>query len=159
MQLLLNEKEDQIIRFAAAMLEVQDAYDYCIVDCGLLMDMTVTNVLVATDLLILPVKVGGFEVEAIANMAEQVEDLRGMNENIRIKVLMTMRQKNQTSLQVEQWLKESSGQECLRDISQTVDRSRKGNYARVPLPVFSKSCIVTRDYREVTREILEEMEE
>lgn len=34
MQLLLNEKEDQIIRFAAAMLEVQDAYDYCIVDCG-----------------------------------------------------------------------------------------------------------------------------
>lgn len=104
MQLLLNEKEDQIIRFAAAMLEVQDAYDYCIVDCGLLMDMTVTNVLVATDLLILPVKVGGFEVEAIANMAEQVEDLRGMNENIRIKVLMTMRQKNQTSLQVEQWL-------------------------------------------------------
>ena len=30
MQLLLNEKEDQIIRFAAAMLEVQDAYDYCI---------------------------------------------------------------------------------------------------------------------------------
>lgn len=30
---------------------------------------------------------------------------------------------------------------------------------RVPLPVFSKSCIVTRDYREVAREILEEMEE
>ena len=97
MQLLLNEKEDQIIRFAAAMLEVQDVYDYCIVDCGLLMDMTVTNVLVATDLLILPVKVGGFEVEAIANMAEQVEDLRGLNERIKIKVLMTMRQKNQTS--------------------------------------------------------------
>lgn len=119
MQLLLNEKEDQIIRFAAAMLEVQDAYDYCIVDCGLLMDMTVTNVLVATDLLILPVKVGGFEVEAIANMAEQVEDLRGMNENIRIKVLMTMRQKNQTSLQVEQWLKESSGQH---------KRNRKGGH-------------------------------
>lgn len=28
-----------------------------------------------------------------------------------------------------------------------------------PLPVFSKSCIVTRDYREVAREILEEIEE
>ena len=60
MNLLLNEKEDQILRFAAAMLEVQDVYDYCVVDCGLLLDMTVTNVLVATDLVILPVKIGGF---------------------------------------------------------------------------------------------------
>ena len=130
-----------------------------IVDCGLLMDMTVTNVLVATDLLILPVKVGGFEVEAIANRAEQVEDLRGMNENIRIKVLMTMRQKNQTSLQVEQWLKESSGQECFETSVRRSIVAEKATMQRVPLPVFSKSCIVTRDYREVTREILEEMEE
>ena len=76
MNLLLNEKEDQILRFAAAMLEVQDVYDYCVVDCGLLLDMTVTNVLVATDLVILPVKIGGFEIEAIANMDEQLEDLR-----------------------------------------------------------------------------------
>lgn len=159
MQLLLNEKEDQIIRFAAAMLEVQDAYDYCIVDCGLLMDMTVTNVLVATDLLILPVKVGGFEVEAIANMAEQVEDLRGLNEGIRIKVLMNMRQKNQTSLQVEQWLKESSGQECFETSVRRSIVAEKATMQRVPLPVFSKSCIVTKDYREVAREILEEMEE
>ena len=37
MNLLLNEKEDQILRFAAAMLEVQDVYDYCVVDCGLLL--------------------------------------------------------------------------------------------------------------------------
>lgn len=159
MQLLLNEKEDQIVRFAAAMLEVQDVYDYCIVDCGLLMDMTVTNVLVATDLLILPVKVGGFEVEAITNMAEQVDDLRGLNDKIRIKVLMTMRQKNQTSLQVEQWLHESSGQECFETAVRRSIVAEKATMQRVPLPVFSKNCIVTQDYREVVREILRGMEE
>ncbi len=32
MNLLLNEKEDQILRFAAAMLEVQDVYDSCVVE-------------------------------------------------------------------------------------------------------------------------------
>ena len=159
MQLLLNEKEDQIIRFAAAMLEVQDVYDYCVVDCGLLMDMTITNVLVATDLLILPVKVGGFEVEAVANMAEQVEDLRGLNEKIRLKVLMTMRQKNQTSLEVEAWLRNSSGQECFRTAVRRSIVAEKATMQRVPLPVFAKNCIVTKDYREVAGEILEEMEE
>lgn len=159
MQLLLNEQEDQITRFAAAMLEVQDVYDYCIVDCGLLMDMTVTNVLVAADLVILPVKIGGFEIEAISNMDEQLEDLRGLNDRIRMKVLMTMRQKNQTSLHVEAWLKEASGQDCFVTAVRRSIIAEKATIDRKPLPQYSKNCIVTQDYRNVVTELLKEMEE
>lgn len=158
MNLLLNEKEDQILRFAAAMLEVQEAYDYCIVDCGLLMDMTVTNVLIATDLVILPVKIGGFEIEAITNMDEQLEDLRSLNPKIHMKILMTMRQKNQTSLQVEEWLKASSGQECFNTAVRRSIMAEKATMARIPLPKFSRNGIVTKDYREVTEELIKEME-
>lgn len=143
---------------AAAMLEVQDVYDYCVVDCGLLLDMTVTNVLVATDLVILPVKIGGFEIEAIANMDEQLEDLRSLNNRIRMKILMTMRQKNQTSLQVEAWLKESSGQDCFVTAVRRSIIAEKATMQRVPLPKFSKNCIVTQDYRNVVTELLKDME-
>lgn len=158
MNLLLNEKEDQIIRFDAAMLEVVGIYDYCIVDCGLLMDMTVTNVLVAADLVILPVKVGGFEVEAITNMEEQLEDLRGLNDRIQMKILMTMRQKNRTSLQVEEWLKESSGQECYETAVRRSIVAEKATMEHLPLPKFSKGGIVTKDYRSVVDELLKDME-
>lgn len=127
MTLLLLEQDNQILRFKMAMEEIQDRYDYCIVDCGLLMDMTVTNVLVAADLVILPVKVGGFEIEAIVNMEEQLEDLRGFNPDIRMKLLMTMRQKNMTSLQVEEWLKAVIRSGLLPDGNQTLDRGREGN--------------------------------
>lgn len=157
MQLLLNEKEDQIARFAAAMLEVQEAYDYCIVDCGLLMDMTVTNVLVAADLVIVPVKIGGFELEAITNMDEQLEDLRSLNDRIRMKVLMTMRQKNKTSLQVQEWLNVSSGQECFVTAIRRSIIAEKATMAHIPLPVFSKNGVVTKDYREVVRELMEDL--
>lgn len=157
MNLLLNEKEDQIARFAAAMLEVQEVYDYCIVDCGLLMDMTVTNVLVAADLVIVPVKIGGFELEAITNMDEQLEDLRSLNDRIRMKVLMTMRQKNQTSLQVEEWLKASSGQDCFETAIRRSIIAEKATMARLPLPVFSKNGVVTKDYRAVVRELMEDL--
>lgn len=159
MVLLLQEKEDQIFRFRKAMEEVTPAYDYCIVDCGLLMDMTVINVLVAADLVILPVKIGGFEIEAIMNMEEQLEDLRGFNDKIRMKLLMTMRQKNQTSLQVEEWLNVSSGQECfVRAIRRSIV-AEKATMARLPLPKFSKGCIVTQDYRCVAGELLKDMGE
>lgn len=158
MNLLLNEEGDQVIRFEAAMLEVIGIYDYCIADCGLLMDMTVTNVLASADLVIVPVKVGGFEIEAITNMEEQLEDLRGLNERIRMKLLMTMRQKNRTSLQVEEWLKVSSGQESFETAVRRSIVAEKATMARLPLPRFSKNGIVTKDYRNVAEELLRDME-
>ena len=158
MNLLLIEKEDQILRFSTAMLEVQDAYDYCIIDCGLLMDMAVTNVLVAADLVIIPFKVGGFELEAIENMQEQVEDLRGLNPEIRTKVLMTMRQKNQTSLRVEEWLHTSLRYNCFDTVVRRSIVAEKATMALVPLPKFSRGCTVTQDYRQAVDELLKEME-
>lgn len=158
MKLLLQEREDQVSRFAAAMVEVQEAYDYCVVDCGLLMDMTVTNVLATTDLVIMPVKVGGFEIEAAENMEEQLEDLRGLNPGIRGMMLMTMLQRNKTSLAVDEWLQQKSGHKCF---AQTVRRSiiaEKATMQRVPLPAFSPRCALTQDYRGVVYEIIAEME-
>lgn len=159
MNLLATKGEDQVVRFAAAMMEVADVYDYCIVDCGLLMDMAVTNVLIGSDLVIVPVKVGGFEISAIQNMEEQLEDLRSLNEKIRMKILMTMRQKNQTSLQVEEWLKKSSGQDCFKTTIRRSIIAEKSTIQQVPLPEFSKKCNVTKDYREVVNELMKEMED
>lgn len=156
MNLLLNEREDQFLRFASAMIEVSEAYDFCIVDCGLLMDMAVMNVLVAADMVIIPVKVGGFEIEAVTATQEQVEDLRSLNAGIRTKVLMTMRQKNMTSLQVEKWLKR--GTNCFRTSIRRSIMAEKATMAHLPLPKFSRSCVVANDYRDMTEELLEEME-
>lgn len=158
MKLLLQEQEDQVSRFAAAMVEIQGAYDYVVADCGLLMDMTVTNILAAADLVIMPVKIGGFEIEAAGNMEEQLEDLRGLNPGIRAMALMTMLQRNKTSLQVAEWLQERSGHSTFK---QTVRRSiiaEKATMQRVPLPAFSPRCALTQDYRGVVYEIIGETE-
>lgn len=156
MNLLLQEKEDQILRFAAAMNEVREAYDYCIVDCGLLMDMTVTNVLVAADMVIVPVKIGGFEISAIENMLEQVGDLNQINPDISVRVLMTMRQKNKTSLEVEAWLKEHPEYNCFTTAVRRSVIAEKSTMQQVPLPKFSKRCAVTQDYRNAVYEIMKE---
>ena len=157
MNLLLQEKEDQILRFAAAMNEVREAYDYCIVDCGLLMDMTVTNVLVASDMVIVPVKIGGFEIAAIENMLEQIGDLNQINPDIQVKVLMTMRQKNKTSLDVEAWLKDHPEYNCFTTAIRRSVIAEKSTMECVPLPKFSKRCATTEDYRNTVYEIMKEV--
>ena len=156
MKLLLLEQGDQVLRFRAAMEEVAAAYDYCIVDCGLLMDMAVTNVLAAADLVIVPVKIGGFEIEAADNMAEQLDGIRQINEKIGMKLLMTMRQKNKTSLQVQEWLETGSGYKCFKTAVRRSITAEKSTMAHVPLPVFSKRGGATQDYRAVTHELMKE---
>ena len=109
MNLLLQQEDNQVTRLGEALREVSEAYDYCICDCGRLLDMVVINILLAAELVIAPVKVGGYESEALQNLEEQVGELQDINPDLRIKGLMTMRQKNKTSLEVEEWLKSESG--------------------------------------------------
>lgn len=154
MQLLMEESENQILRFAAAMNEARTVYDYCIVDCGLLMDMMVTNVLAAADLVIVPVKIGGFEIDAADNMCMQLNSFKSVNPDIKMKVLMTMRQGNQTTAQIEQWLRKSSGHSCFKAAVRRSIMAEKSTVAHLPLPAFAKRSPVTQDYRAVVSEII-----
>ena len=158
MNLLLKQEENQVTRLREALAEVADAYDYCICDCGRLLDMVVINILLSAELVIAPVKVGGYEIEALQNLEEQIEDLKDINPDLRIKALMTMRQKNKTSLEVEEWLKTESGFDMFVTPIRRSIIAEKSTTAMMPLPKFSKRGIVSQDYRCVVHEIIKEME-
>ena len=155
----MKQEENQVTRLRDALTEVSEAYDYCICDCGRLLDMVVINILIATKLIIAPVKVGGYEVEAVDNLLEQVEDLRELNPDLRIKMLMTMRQKNKTSLEMEQWLHEQYGWNVFGIPIRRSIIAEKASMRMTVLPKFSRNGIVTQDYRGIVRELLEEVEE
>lgn len=158
--LLFQEKgEDQILRFSMAMNEVRAVYDYCVVDCGLLMDMVATNVMPATDLVIIPVKVGGFEVKAIDDMKSQIEAFESINPNIHMRVLMTMWKKNKTALQVEEWLKTESGYSCFDTVVKNSIAAENSTIAFRPLPEFSKRSAPTQNYRMLVEEIMQDLKE
>ena len=156
-ELLLCDREDQILRFSAAMNEVRTEYEYCIVDCGLLLDMTVMNVLAAADLVIVPVKIGGFEIDAAQNMVEQLENLRDFNPELRMKVLLTMKQKNQATLQVESWMRQREEYRCFETAVRRSIVAEKSTMERLPLPAFSRNCAAVKDYRAVCLELVNEI--
>lgn len=159
MRLMLKEEGNQVTRLRDALADVANAYDYCIADCGRLLDMVVINILLAAELVIAPVKVGGYEIEALQNLEEQVEDLMDINPDLRIKGLMTMRQKNKTSLDVEEWLKADSGFDMFETSIRRSIVAEKSTTAMMPIPKFSKNGIVSKDYRCIVQEIMKQMEE
>ena len=127
MKLLLKQEANQVTRLRDALEEISEAYDYCICDCGRLLDMV-------------------------------VDDLREINPELRIKGLVTMRQKNKTSLDFEEWMKTSSGFDMFVTPIRRSIVAEKASMRMAVLPQFSKNCIVSQDYRNVVHELLKEME-
>lgn len=153
MDLMFKREENQVTRLRDALSEVSDVYDYCICDCGRLFDMVVLNILLSASLVIAPVKVGGFENEALRNLEEQVEDMKEINAGLEVRVIMTMRQKNKTSMDMESWLRNEYGQNMFVTPVRRSVIVERSSMAMQPLPEFSRRGIVTQDYRCVVEEI------
>ncbi|MDE7200591.1 MAG: ParA family protein [Lachnospiraceae bacterium] len=156
MNLMLKEEENQVTRLRDALTEISDAYDYCICDCGRLFDMAVINILISASLVIAPVKVGGFENEALHSLEEQVEDMRKVNTDLAVRVLMTMRQKNKTSMEMEAWLRGEYGQDMFTAPIRRSVTAEKSSMAMQPLPEFSRRGIATQDYHSMVEELIRE---
>lgn len=154
MNLLMKSEDEQIHRLRNALQEVNEVYDYCICDCGRLFDMVVINILVAADAVIVPVKVGGYEVKALQSISEQIGDI---NPDIKIKAILTMRQKNKTSLEFEDWLKDASGFDVFVTPVRRSVIAERATIAMQPLPKFSPRCITSQDYRNIVHELMREV--
>lgn len=154
MNLLMKSEDEQIHRLRNALQEVNEIYDYCICDCGRLFDMVVINILVAADAVIVPVKVGGYEVKALQSISEQIGDI---NPDIKIKAILTMRQKNKTSLEFEDWLKDASGFDVFVTPVRRSVIAERATIAMQPLPKFSPRCITSQDYRNIVHELMREV--
>ena len=154
MNLLMKSEDEQIHRLRNALQEVNEVYDYCICDCGRLFDMVVINILVAADAVIVPVKVGGYEVKALQSISEQIGDI---NPDIKVKAILTMRQKNKTSLEFEDWLKRASGYDVFVTPVRRSVIAERATIAMQPLPKFSPRCITSQYYRNFVHELMREV--
>lgn len=97
-------------------------------------------------------------MRAINSLAEQIENMREINPDLTIKAVCTMRQKNKTSLEFEEWLKEQSGFDVFVTPVRRSIIAEKATINMMPLPRFSPRCIATQDYRNIVFELLKDME-
>lgn len=132
-------------------------YDVVIMDCALGLDMTVLNAVIASDLIIAPVPFGGYEIDGLQQLSEQLDDLRAIKPELKMKALFTMKQGNKTNKEFEQWLHENSGYDVYKTAIRRSVTVQKAALEEMPLPVYSKRGTATKDYYEVARELLDDL--
>lgn len=157
---MLHSEDNQIDRIEKMLKKevINKKYDYAICDCGLLLDITVINVVKAADLLIIPAKAGGYGIEAVENMIEQT---KGLHEGQQIKILMTMKTGNKTNKETAQWLKETYKDKMFNTEVRRSVVAEKAETELIPITEKYKRSNTAKDYKNVLKEIMtaEEWEE
>lgn len=147
----------QIHRFSNIVSALKNDYGWCICDCGRLLDLVVLNILVETDLVISPIKAGGFEVNAMENLLREIAGIRKFNKKIDAKILLTMARNTKAFRATEKWAKEHSGFNCFKETIGMSTVIEQATIQNTPLPDFAKKAAVTCSYRKVVDEIYEEV--
>jgi len=73
---LYENSEDVSGMLAAALAQVRDDYDYCIIDNGPAVDMVTLNVLAAADDVLIPIRPDEFSFSGLLDLVEQVQAVR-----------------------------------------------------------------------------------
>lgn len=153
MDVAADTVNDQVHRLQERLAAVSDVYKYAVIDCGLLLDMAALNALVAADLWIVPVKPGGFEVDGLLRVREQLEELRQLNDGLELWVLPVMFGKSNAHKAVMAHLRSLGHRVTLATIRRSVI-AESYTAAALLLPVYSPRCGVAKDYEALAYEVM-----
>lgn len=122
------------------------ALDYCLIDCPPAFNAASSAALIAADEVLIPVKLDAFALEGMANLLQQIQNMRRINPQLQVLgVLPVMWYKSESILQAERALRES-GLRVLPRIRRS-DRVDDMTYAQAPLISCSPRSGPCKDYR------------
>lgn len=127
-----------------------EPYDYCLIDCPPAFNAASTAALVAADEVLIPIKLDAFALEGMANLMQQIANMRRINPQLRVLgVLPVMWYRSDAVIKAESALR-CAGLKVLPRIRRS-DRVDDMTYAQAPLIVCSPRSGPCRDYRSLAR--------
>lgn len=151
---LYDALRPQQTRFKAQLEEVQNDYDYCIIDHSIEDNMAVVNGLVITDDVLVPIKFDRYGLDGMEYALETIESVKVFNTNIQLKgCFLTMYVRSNLYKQGEISLKDALGLKFLKTtISQTV-KVGESTFDK-PLLSYAPKCKAADDYKKLVAEYL-----
>lgn len=141
------------LRGVRTSLEEVDAYDWCLVDCPPGFNAASAAALVAADEVIIPIKLDAFSLRGMANMMQQIANMRTINADLRLGGLLPTQWYNSPKIvEAEEELRKSG-----LPVYPHIRRSNKVDdmtFAQEPLAVSSPRSAAGVDYRRFVQALL-----
>lgn len=133
-------------------LEIERAYDYCIIDNPPDIGLNVVNALAITDEVIVPVKIDEDALEGLDIVAEQIEDAQAFNNRLRLAgVLVTVYQNTDGEAAGMEWLAQQGKYKILGVIRYS-KKVAENSFMRKPIYEYSPCCGAAQSYKKFVTE-------
>jgi chromosome partitioning protein len=155
-EVLLDSSRSQQTRLRKALQSASGSYDYCIIDNAPDINMSVINALVASDDVLVPIKIDKFAFDGLEVLKEQMEDLQDFNSGLKITAcFVTMFQRNVMNAQGYSWLADDSKYPMFKTVIRNTVKVGETTFEGVPLLEYAKNSTATKDYIALVAEYLE----
>lgn len=155
LEVLLDTSRPQQTRLLKALQKVKKQYDYCIIDNAPDINISTINALVASDDVLVPIKVDKFAFDGLEQLTEQIDDVREFNPDLCFKgCFLTIYQRNNVNVQGDGWLKNKSRYPTFKTFIRKTTKVDETTFVGKPLLDYAKNCTAARDYLALVNEYL-----
>ena len=133
-----------------------DAYDVMIFDCPPAFSPASIGAIAASSDVIIPLRIGRFEIEGMDELIEQIESVRKINPATRIAgALLTMWHNSPVQRDGEEYIRETCPVRVFRTMIRRTDKVDEAVFARKAITEWSPTSAAARDYRAWVKELME----
>ncbi len=155
MEVMMDSQRPQQTRLRSALEPVSGNYDFCIIDNAPDINISVVNALVASDDVIIPVRIDEYAFDGLDELLEQIGNTRDdLNPGLCLAgCLITSFQRTDADRQGEVWLREK-GYPVFDTHIRYSEKVTESTFARSPIVEYSPRSGAALDYTAFVREFL-----
>lgn len=154
-EILMDVSRPQQTRLRKALHSIACDYDFVVIDKAPDLNMSVINALVASQDVIIPIKIDKFAFDGLDILTEQIEDVREFNPDIKIAgCLVTMYQQNTVNKQGEEYLRNNLGLPVFKTAIRKTVKVDETTFAGIPILEYARNSTAAQDYTALVDEYL-----
>lgn len=154
-KILLDVTRSQQNRLKKALEQVENMYDYCLIDCPPSLNMITINALVASDEVIVPIKIDKFALDGLGYLLESIDEIKDeFNENLKfLGCFVTMDSATTVNREIKKALKSLLGDKLFdTSIRQNVSVV-ESTFEQKPLIYYKSKSNASKDYMKLAKEV------
>ncbi len=156
LEVMMDSTRPQQTRLRAALDPVAGEYDYCVIDNAPDINISTINALVASDDVVIPIKIDEYAFDGLLELKEQIENTRDdLNPRLRLAgCLITCFQRTDADRQGEEWLKSQPQYPVFETHIRYSEKVTESTFAKTPIVEYSRRSGAAMDYITFVREYL-----
>lgn len=160
-KIIVDTARPQQTRLRKALKQVDELYDFCLLDCPPDIGVITINALAAADYVIVPIMIDSFALEGLDNLISTIMEIKEeFNENLRfLGCFVTMDNFTSVNREIKRVLRE---QDLFKMFTTTIKRNTKvpeSTFKQAPVVFTAPKSAASINYIELTQELLDRIEE